>query len=213
MSIIPKCHVCGEELEGFGALAFSPPDHHDDCHKFHICKKCWEDVKLTLDGNGWKSVKDVLPLDDLLIPEDESVGVVTDVLVCGVFDEDEPPPNAYTHLAGYSSQRGWTCAGKYHLPHHYADKITHWMPLPEPHPNAGEHLNGVYKPKKSIGYAGRMIAILVKHMTEAAERIAPEGAPPCLSELRREIERMTSELEQRIPALKSISDCSCAGDE
>jgi hypothetical protein len=48
--IKPKCDRCGEELEAYGALVFSPPDEFRDgsagkiVYKLHICARCWLDL-------------------------------------------------------------------------------------------------------------------------------------------------------------------------
>jgi hypothetical protein len=46
--IKPKCDKCGEELQEYGGLAFSPPETLPDgspgcqVYKIHICAKCWK---------------------------------------------------------------------------------------------------------------------------------------------------------------------------
>jgi len=45
MAIKPKCDRCKEELEEFGAILLSPPDAESKVKKFHLCKKCYEEVK------------------------------------------------------------------------------------------------------------------------------------------------------------------------
>ena len=40
MSIQITCEVCEKELEGQGALIFSPP-HNKICDKYHVCWKCF----------------------------------------------------------------------------------------------------------------------------------------------------------------------------
>lgn len=46
--IKPKCDKCGEELQAYGGLAFSPPETLPDespsrqVDKIHICAKCWK---------------------------------------------------------------------------------------------------------------------------------------------------------------------------
>lgn len=45
--IKPKCDKCGEELQAYGGLAFSPPETLPDespsqVDKIHICVKCWK---------------------------------------------------------------------------------------------------------------------------------------------------------------------------
>jgi len=42
--INPKCDICKEELEDFGALLFSPPED-GKVRKTHICKKCYNKLK------------------------------------------------------------------------------------------------------------------------------------------------------------------------
>ena len=206
MSIIPNCHLCGEPLEDYGALAFSPPDHYEDCHKYHICRECWPEVQKALDGNGWIPVGEMIPLDEF----SDAEHVVTDVLVCGAWDEDEPPPNTSTCLVGYCAEHGWTFAHHYGKPWPFADKITHWMPLPEPHPNSGD----VKVPPSSrwgtLGYARRATALMARDLSAFAEKISPEGTPPCLVELRAAIEHMAFELEHRHATFERADD---AGNE
>ena len=47
MGLKVKCDKCGEELDEFGGLAFSPPippvDENDfSVKKYHICGSCWK---------------------------------------------------------------------------------------------------------------------------------------------------------------------------
>jgi len=44
MAIKAICDFCKEELNEFGALLFSPPSGND-VKKYHICKKCFEEIK------------------------------------------------------------------------------------------------------------------------------------------------------------------------
>ena len=44
MSIKPICDSCGTELEEFGAILFSPPNSKSEVKKFHICKKCYNEL-------------------------------------------------------------------------------------------------------------------------------------------------------------------------
>jgi len=39
--ICPKCCRCKKELDDYGAILLSPPDHEDKCDKYHICKVCF----------------------------------------------------------------------------------------------------------------------------------------------------------------------------
>jgi len=48
MGIKPKCDKCGNELSNFGALLFSPPDEKNITKKYHICEKCYENMKKAL---------------------------------------------------------------------------------------------------------------------------------------------------------------------
>ncbi len=43
--ISPKCDVCKEELNDYGALMFSPPDEEGNVKKFHICQNCYLKLK------------------------------------------------------------------------------------------------------------------------------------------------------------------------
>jgi len=195
MSIAPNCHLCSKPLEDFGALAFSPPDHFEDCHKYHICRGCWSEVQKALDGNGWIPVDDFLPLDHI----DDPSHVVTDVLVCGLWDEDEPPPNTHTCVVGYNGATGgWTFAGHFSKPWPYQDKITHWMPFPSPHPKSGETRVTGHSRERSIWFAKRRVAFLARDLADAAEKIAPDDSfDPSLVELRAVLEHMAFELEHR----------------
>ena len=42
--IKPKCDYCGNELDDFGAILFSPPEGHD-VKKYHVCKGCYSKLK------------------------------------------------------------------------------------------------------------------------------------------------------------------------
>lgn len=44
MAIKPKCDKCKKELDDFGAILLSPPDKENKVVKYHLCKKCFEDV-------------------------------------------------------------------------------------------------------------------------------------------------------------------------
>jgi uncharacterized protein with PIN domain len=44
MAIKPVCDKCKRELEEFGAVLFSPPNKEKMVKKFHICKKCYEEM-------------------------------------------------------------------------------------------------------------------------------------------------------------------------
>ena len=48
MAIKPTCDKCGEELKEFGAILLSPPDKQNKVTKFHICKKCYGEIKKDL---------------------------------------------------------------------------------------------------------------------------------------------------------------------
>lgn len=50
MSITPKCDKCKQELQEFGAILLSPPEN-DLVRKFHLCKKCYEEISLGLESN------------------------------------------------------------------------------------------------------------------------------------------------------------------
>lgn len=50
MAIKPKCDKCGAELEEFGAILLSPPDRKSDVHKDHLCVKCYEYLKILING-------------------------------------------------------------------------------------------------------------------------------------------------------------------
>ena len=210
MPINPHCHMCGNTLDDYGALAFSPPDNYEDCHKYHICRTCWPQIREALDGGDWIPVDEVLPLDH--IPENKRV--ITDVLVCGAWDEDEPPPNAYTVIVSFTGEKGWTYYNQYGKPWPFADKITHWMPLPEPHPTSGERRTRPSRLWGTINYASRVTAHQATDLRRFAEFVAPdENAPPCLVELRAAMEHMAFELEQRSAALKCAKGCECGQEK
>jgi hypothetical protein len=44
MAIKPVCDKCKQELTEFGAILFSPPDSNSNVKKWHICKKCYEEM-------------------------------------------------------------------------------------------------------------------------------------------------------------------------
>ena len=48
MSIKPVCNKCGEELKEFGGILLSPPDKKDCVKKYHLCKKCFEEMESEL---------------------------------------------------------------------------------------------------------------------------------------------------------------------
>ena len=43
--ILIHCKMCKCEIDKQAALVWSPPDKHDYCKKFHICRKCWKVLK------------------------------------------------------------------------------------------------------------------------------------------------------------------------
>jgi hypothetical protein len=43
MAIRPSCDACKKELDEYGALLFSPPDH-DSVRKYHLCKACYGEI-------------------------------------------------------------------------------------------------------------------------------------------------------------------------
>jgi len=45
MAIKPKCNICKEELQDYGAILFSPPDKKSTVKKYHICLKCFKKIK------------------------------------------------------------------------------------------------------------------------------------------------------------------------
>lgn len=40
------CDNCEKELDELGALLFSPPDKEGFCQKIHLCKKCYEGLRV-----------------------------------------------------------------------------------------------------------------------------------------------------------------------
>jgi hypothetical protein len=44
MTINPECDKCRNELNEFGGILLSPPDADNKVRKFHICKKCYEEL-------------------------------------------------------------------------------------------------------------------------------------------------------------------------
>ena len=42
MAITPICDKCGNKLNQFGGLIFSPPDNKGNVKKWHLCKKCYK---------------------------------------------------------------------------------------------------------------------------------------------------------------------------
>ena len=44
MTIKPICDRCKKELQDFGGILFSPPNKENMTRKFHICKKCYEEI-------------------------------------------------------------------------------------------------------------------------------------------------------------------------
>ena len=47
MPIKPICDKCKEELNEFGAILLSPPDKDKKVKKFHLCKKCYQEISST----------------------------------------------------------------------------------------------------------------------------------------------------------------------
>lgn len=47
MGIKPICDYCGDELEDFGALLFSPPRPNRNfiVEKYHCCINCYEKIR------------------------------------------------------------------------------------------------------------------------------------------------------------------------
>ncbi len=48
MAIKPKCNKCKKELKEFGGILLSPPNKNDEVKKYHLCKKCFEEIKSSL---------------------------------------------------------------------------------------------------------------------------------------------------------------------
>lgn len=48
MTIKPICDKCKKELEEFGGILFSPPDENNKAKKWHICKKCYNEIEESL---------------------------------------------------------------------------------------------------------------------------------------------------------------------
>lgn len=48
MSINPTCDKCNRELTEFGGLLFSPPNNDRKVTKYHLCKKCFEEIEKDL---------------------------------------------------------------------------------------------------------------------------------------------------------------------
>ena len=46
--IKPTCDKCKKELEEFGGILLSPPDNDRKVTKYHLCKKCYEEIEKTL---------------------------------------------------------------------------------------------------------------------------------------------------------------------
>lgn len=49
MAITLICNKCKEELYHFGALLFSPPDAKWKTKKYHLCKKCYNEIIKTFE--------------------------------------------------------------------------------------------------------------------------------------------------------------------
>lgn len=45
MAIKPICNLCGNELEEFGAILLGHPDECNKVEKFHLCRKCYEEIR------------------------------------------------------------------------------------------------------------------------------------------------------------------------
>lgn len=44
MALHINCDVCSEELNETGGLLFEPPDKAGAVFKFHLCRKCWNEL-------------------------------------------------------------------------------------------------------------------------------------------------------------------------
>lgn len=44
MGINPRCDKCKIELDEFGGILLSPPDSENKVIKFHLCKRCYEEI-------------------------------------------------------------------------------------------------------------------------------------------------------------------------
>ena len=44
MAIKPVCDKCKKELDRFGGILFSPPNDEGMVRKFHLCKKCYDEI-------------------------------------------------------------------------------------------------------------------------------------------------------------------------
>jgi hypothetical protein len=67
--IRPKCDKCGNELQAYGGLAFSPPETMPDdspsrqVDKIHICVKCWRDFM------AWLNNEKLRPCDKIILEQ------------------------------------------------------------------------------------------------------------------------------------------------
>jgi len=43
---MPFCKICKNELNEFGAILLSPPDSNNKVKKFHLCVKCFNNLKI-----------------------------------------------------------------------------------------------------------------------------------------------------------------------
>lgn len=50
MAITPKCDKCKDELSDFGGILLSPPDDENMVRKFHLCRKCYEEISREIDN-------------------------------------------------------------------------------------------------------------------------------------------------------------------
>ena len=49
--IKPNCDKCKKELNEFGGILLSPPDNDRKVTKYHLCKKCYEEIESLLANN------------------------------------------------------------------------------------------------------------------------------------------------------------------
>lgn len=193
MSNLPNCSQCRKELDEKNSAILIPPANIsvDVTQHLYVCNECWGSLQF-VDNNKWVSISEALPFDEYM-PEQSICGTFGDILVCGVWDEDEPPPNSYTWAVGYTTGVGWHKLYQTGKPLPYADKITHWRYMPDVHPDSGR----TREPRKTgtIFEAKRLMGYMSKTFGDVVKTIVTENTPSAMTDVANEIQLISDKLK------------------